>query len=211
MTRSEHESRALFDRWANSYDAGLAGAEARGPLLGYQESLREAAALVPTAIGGALLDIGIGTGAFAGLLVPRVDQVFGVDPSPRMLARCREVHPDFRLAEGTFLAVPFAERRFDAVISSFAFHEVAPAERRRACAQLGVLVAPRGYLCLLDIMFVSDAAREEARGAIGPLWDEEEEYPVVGDVDGALRAEGFGQLIWRHTGPYHWAVLARRR
>lgn len=52
-----------------------------------------------------------------------------------MLVKCRSANPSFTLAAGSFTALPSPNRHFDAVISSFAFHEVAPAQRPAACAE----------------------------------------------------------------------------
>lgn len=212
MPRTPEKTRALFDRWAETYDEAATGAarDSTDPLAGYLESLDEAASLVPLSEGMQVLDIGIGTGAFASLLAQRGGRVSGVDPSPKMLALCRASHPEFVLAEGSFLEIPFANCHFDTVISSFAFHEVAPGEREAACREAARVVKPGGYLCLLDIMFVSIASREAARLAIGARWDGDEDYPLVGDLDIALRSVGFTNAFWRQTAPCHWLVLARR-
>jgi ubiquinone/menaquinone biosynthesis C-methylase UbiE len=208
MLRSPDESRRLFDRWASTYDDDLQ--HPSGPLEGYEVSLAEAIMLVPLTPGVAVLDIGIGTGAFAAGLATRGARIWGLDPSPEMLARCRVLHPDFELAPGSFVAIPHGDGRFDTVVASFAFHEVPPAERAAACANVARVLRPGGVVCLLDIMFASAASGGEARTLIGRLWDDEEEYPLVGDLDALLRGAGLRYTRWRQTAPCHWAVLARR-
>ncbi|WP_374711327.1 class I SAM-dependent methyltransferase, partial [Symbiobacterium terraclitae] len=211
MPRTPEESRALFDHWARTYDLSLAGSDGpkAGPLAGYRASLLAAADRVPVAPGAAVLDVGIGTGALAEVLAARGAALFGVDPSAEMLAVCGERHPAFTLEVGDFNQIPFAAARFDAVVSSFAFHEVPPAGRAAACAELARVLRPGGTLCLLDVMFASPASREEARAAIGEYWDDEEDYPLVGDLDALLYAAGLGATSWWQTAPFHWMVLAR--
>jgi len=213
MPRRPEESRALFDRWARSYDLSLSGTDgpAAGPLAGYAETLRIAAEHVPVAPGMAVLDVGIGTAAFPSRLSERGARIAGVDPSPAMLAACREKHPDFTLREGDFNAIPFEAGAFDVVVSSFAFHEVPPPDRAAACAELARVLKPGAALCLVDIMFASPASLAAAREAIGTYWDDEEDYPLVGDLDGLLHAAGFGGTLWRQTAPCHWMVLARKQ
>ncbi len=208
MPRSIEETQALFDRWAPTYadDVRRAG----GPLDGYAESLREAAGLLPLAPGARVLDVGIGAGGLAALLAERGARVWGVDPSERMLAECRRAHPDFALAVGAFTPIPHPAGQFDAVVSSFAFHEVAPAARAGAGAEIARVLAPGGRVCLLDIIFASPAATAAARRLLADRWDPDEDYPLVGDLDAALRAAGFAGLRWRQTAPCHWVVAGRK-
>jgi len=212
LPRTPEESRTLFDRWAHTYDLDLSGSDGpgAGPLAGYRTSLQAAAQRVPVISGTAVLDVGIGTGALAALLAERGAVVSGVDPSAEMLAVCRQRHPAFTVKVGDFNSIPFAADSFDAVVSSFAFHEVPPAHRPSACAELARVLTPGGALCLLDIMFASPASRAEAREAIGEYWDDEEDYPLVGDLDTMLHAAGLGATSWWQTAPFHWMVLAQK-
>ncbi|WP_043713861.1 class I SAM-dependent methyltransferase [Symbiobacterium thermophilum] len=212
MPRTPEEGRALFDRWARTYDLDLAGQDGpkAGPLVGYAETLRIAAEQVPVAPGMSVLDVGIGTGAFAARFRGRGVRVSGVDPSPAMLDACRGKHPGFTLRVGDFNAIPFDSGEFDMVISSFAFHEVPPGGRLAACRELARVLKPGGALCLVDILFASPAALAAAREAIGERWDDEEDYPLVGDLDQLLHEAGIGGSRWRQTAPCHWMVLARK-
>lgn len=208
--RSETETRALFDHWAQTYDDDLQSPQ--GPLEGYMQSLQIAADRVPLASQAALLDIGIGTGVFAALLEKAHDSlaISGMDVSPQMLAQCREKHPDYDLREGGFLPLPFDDAVFDAVVSSFAFHET-PADRRDAiCAELLRVLKPGGSLCLLDIMFASPAAMDDAQRRLGRMWDPTEDYALVGSLDELLRMAGFAGVQWRQSAPCHWIMVARK-
>lgn len=212
MPRTPEETRALFDRWAGTYDTDLSGSTGTGgdPLAGYAESLREAASLVAISNELVVLDIGIGTGAFAAIFAEGGAKIMGVDPSENMLSLCRQRHPGYFLEHGSFTDIPLADGRVDAAVSSFAFHEVPAPERETACREIVRVLKPGGTICLLDIMFASSTSRNAARVGIGPLWDEEEDYPLIGDLDALLRSVGFTNTFWRQTAPCHWAVVARR-
>jgi putative AdoMet-dependent methyltransferase len=207
--RNLEQTKALFDRWAAQYDEDLASPN--GPLEGYEVSLRIAAELLTLPRSAVLLDIGIGTGAFAHMFeVQGPAAVHGIDLSEKMLDKCRELHPTYDLRVGTFQSIPYADETFDAVISSFCFHEVPPAERLSTCAEVYRVLRPGGRICLVDIMFASAASREEARRRIGPYWDDEEEYALVGDLNELLYRAGFRSTQWMQTGPYHWACQAMK-
>lgn len=212
MPRTPEDTRALFDRWAKTYDIGLADStgNASGPLAGYAESLREAASLVTITDGPLVLDVGIGTGAFAALLAERGARIVGVDPSEAMLDAGRLRHPEFVYGSGTFTDIPLDDASADIAVSSFAFHEVPTSERLVACREVARVVRPGGPICLLDIMFASAESRDAARVAIGPKWDDDEDYPLIGELDSVLRATGFANTFWRQTAPCHWVIVARR-
>ena len=208
--RSSDETRSLFDRWAQSYDEDLK--HPIGILDGYETSLHSAAETIELPPNAKILDIGIGTGAFASLLTAsNAAQVFGLDVSEKMLEQCRLQHPDFSLKLGGFYPIPHENESFDAVISSFAFHETSLDKRREVCAEIARVLKPGGILCLLDIMFASAMAVEDARRVLGRYWDASEVYSLVGDLDANLRAAGFHTLSWRQTAPCHWYVVARNR
>jgi putative AdoMet-dependent methyltransferase len=209
MTRTAEETRALFDRWAATYDEDLH--DPRGPLEGYDASLQTALTMLSLPHGAQVLDIGIGTGAFSALMAMQYNvRITGVDPSPMMLEKCAAVHPTFELYEGSFNSLPVTDGAFDAVISSFAFHEVLPRDRAQACMEIGRVLKPGGFVGLLDIMFASDAAQGDARRMAAQLWDDTEDYARVGTLDELLRGAGFGGLQWRQSAPCHWIVVARK-
>lgn len=64
---------------------------------------------------------------------------------------------------GDFLSIPGKADGWDAIISSFALHEVNPAQRLLAVSRLIRALRPGGMLALLDIMVASLAALIEAQ------------------------------------------------
>lgn len=202
MPRLAQETEALFDGWATTYDDDDV-CRPTGVLIGYQQSLHRAAAMIPLATGADVLDVGIGTGAFAGLLAARGVRVSGSDVSEPMLARCHAKHPSFALAKGSFLGIPHADCQFDALVSSFTFHEVSPEERPLACTEAARVLRTGGHICLLDIVFASPPALTAAFEALRPHWDPDEDYPLVGELDTCLHTASFSELWWQQTAAYH--------
>jgi arsenite methyltransferase len=139
---------------------------------------REAISAEP---GERVLDIGSGPGLLASELAAVVGpdgQVEGIDISEEMLAIARQQPVDpaaapthFRAAPAT--ALPFADRSFDAVVSTQVYEYVAEIEL--ALAEAHRVLAPRGRLVVLDtdwdslVWHVPDAA---LMARIMTAWDE---------------------------------------
>ena len=208
MARTEAQTRKLFDQWAATYDADVR--QESGIATGRSAGLRTVEATLPVQPGMYVLDIGIGTGALAERIASRDARIVGVDPSEKMLALCREQHPDYELLTGTFNAIPVNDSLFDCVVSSFAFHEVPISQRGAACAEMARVLKSGGYLCLVDIMFASQTAMSEAREFLANEWDEDEDYAIIGELDALLRHYCFAALRWQQTAPFHWMVVAHK-
>lgn len=208
MARTDEQTRKLFDEWARTYDGDLLQAD--GPLFGYAHSVETIDTVVQVEQNAHVLDIGIGSGALAKRLADRGAQITGIDVSEKMLEVCAQQHPSFELHLGSFNGIPVSDERFDCVVSGFAFHETQVARRSEACVEMARVLKPDGFLCLLDIMFASQAAMQEARQLIAEKWDDDEDYAIVGDLDALLRQNGFTALKWYQTGPFHWMVTARK-
>lgn len=206
MTRNIDETKQLFDTWASTYARDLENAN--GILEGYETSIEAAVEACPVTRDMQLLDIGIGTGNFAERFEAKGAVVFGIDLSEAMVAECEKLHPTYVLRTGTFQVIPFSENAFDVVVSSFCFHEVPPSERLDACREVNRVLRKGGHLCLLDIIFASHAAMEEARRHMLSHWDDSEEYSLVGGLSENLYSAGFHSVQWVQTGRLHWMCVA---
>jgi ubiquinone/menaquinone biosynthesis C-methylase UbiE len=112
---------------------------------------------------GRVLDLACGPGIVAEKIAPLVDEVIGVDLTPRMVelatARCKSANLSncsFRAASAERL--PFSDRFFDTVVTRLALHHfLAPAE---ALAEAWRVLRPAGCLVVADI--VASPVEEEA-------------------------------------------------
>ena len=106
--------------------------------------------------GGAVLDLGCGTGTLTLLLKERLSggTVTGLDGDPEVLNRAREKATeagiDVNWLEGDATAPPFEPATFDRVASSLLFHHLPPESKRTALASVRTLLKPGGRLHLLD-------------------------------------------------------------
>jgi SAM-dependent methyltransferase len=117
------------------------------------------------------IDIGCGNGAFTELVVERCApaEVQGIDPSDGQLAFARK-RPGARMAEfhkGDAMALPFAEKRFDAAVMALVIFFVP--EPAKGVSEMVRVVSPGGTVAAYawDILgggFPLEPLREEMRG-----------------------------------------------
>ncbi len=134
----------FFARWSPVYDLFAA------PIgFAYRAAVRAAGA----APGRTLLDLCTGTGEIAGRAARAGATVTAIDLTPGMLERARRKvgRLGVRLELADARALPFAGGSFDAVILSFALHDMPRPVRLRVLAE-AVRVA-RGKLVVLDYAF----------------------------------------------------------
>ena len=88
-----------FDQWADEYDRSVARSDAAGsyPFAGYQEILDAIVDRVTAHGGGAVLDIGFGTGTLTARLYAQGCRIYGQDFSERMVQLAQEKMPDAKL------------------------------------------------------------------------------------------------------------------
>jgi ubiquinone/menaquinone biosynthesis C-methylase UbiE len=100
-----------------------------------------------------VLDAGCGPGLVARFLAPLVREVIGVDATPAMVDKAREIVAaegitNARFAHGTMEQLPLADAAVDAVVTRFTFHHLlAPA---RALDEIRRVCRPGGRVVLCD-------------------------------------------------------------
>jgi ubiquinone/menaquinone biosynthesis C-methylase UbiE len=90
-------------------------------------------------LGKRVLDIGCGTGRLAAALQERGNRVWGVDPSPEMVALAKELGVNAKVARAEQL--PFKEGWFERAVLGLTVHLL---ERPQAFAELRRVLAPEG-------------------------------------------------------------------
>jgi ubiquinone/menaquinone biosynthesis C-methylase UbiE len=141
---TKEESRRHFDRWSPRYEEDRVSrwlAEVQGEALAELELRSD----------DRLLDVGCGTGAAVRQAAPTVERAVGVDLSPGMIARARELGGDLVNAEfllGDSEELPFGDAEFTAVLCTTSFHHYPRPER--ALREMARVLAPRGRLAIAD-------------------------------------------------------------
>jgi ubiquinone/menaquinone biosynthesis C-methylase UbiE len=106
--------------------------------------------------GHRVLDIGCGTGTFAVQIkqkYPNVE-VTGLDPDPKALARAEQKAKQAAVAvkfdKGFSDELPYPDRSFDRVCSSFMFHHLPSDVKEKTLSEIRRVLKPGGFLDLLD-------------------------------------------------------------
>jgi ubiquinone/menaquinone biosynthesis C-methylase UbiE len=137
---------------------------------GYDHLLELVSVRCQAKAGDAALDIGTGTGSLALRLAQhRGCRIVGLDPSPGMIAAARRKAADrdwldvsFEAAEAPFLAIPYPDGAFDAVVSTLAFHHVHERDKPAALGEMARVLRPGGCLSIGDSMFRNRADLDAA-------------------------------------------------
>jgi ubiquinone/menaquinone biosynthesis C-methylase UbiE len=185
-----------YDLRAPYYDDWWVGAARDRP--GWPEELADALAAVSALPPARTLDVACGTGYLTQHLG---GEVVGLDQSASMLAEARRRLPDGEFVQGDALTLPFPDRAFDRIFTSYFYCHLVEEERMRFLGEARRVAAE---LVVLGSRLEGDdpAERWEER----PLKDGSR-WPVfkrVFDPD-ALAAELGGDVL--HAG--RWFVVVR--
>lgn len=153
-TEQPAQTEGKLIRWAPYYDFMVELTS-----LGHASMLRRMTvdnALIQA--GDNVLDVGCGTGDVALLAKTRAKagKVFGIDPSPEMIAVARskatrkKQEIDFRV--GVIEALPFPDARLDVVTSSLMMHHLPEDLKARGLAEVYRVLKPGGRLLIADFV-----------------------------------------------------------
>jgi ubiquinone/menaquinone biosynthesis C-methylase UbiE len=126
--------------------------------LGRESDFREKVLrLARLSSGEQVLDVGCGTGTLAIAAKRKVGPkgtVYGVDPSPEMLARAgkkaTKAKVDIVLKNAAVEALPFPNGQFDVVLSTVMLHHLPARLRRQCAAEIRRVLKPGGRVLAVD-------------------------------------------------------------
>ncbi len=136
------------------------------------EIAQERAQVVPAAE-GRVLEIGIGAGHNLDHYRPgRVERIWGLDPSPTLLAWARRRLPQLampvELLEGSAEAIPLDDASVDTVVTTFTLCSVP--DVRRALAEMRRVLRPGGRVLFLEHGAAPDPWVRRLQDRLNPAW-----------------------------------------
>ena len=152
-----------YDRWAPVYDLVFGGVFGKG---------RSAAIAATNAIGGRVLEVGIGTGISLPHYGPNT-RIFGTDISEAMLDKAKERVADLGLKNVEGLAVmdaeklEFPEQSFDVVMAQYVVTAVPNPEA--ALDEFARVLRPGGQLILLSRVSADAGMRKFIENRLQPV------------------------------------------
>lgn len=174
----------------------------------YADALRIMVELVGDAARKRVLDLGCGSGTLISLLAEESPdaEIYGVDPSERMVQNCvnrfRDL-PNVHISIGSALRVPLPPEYVHCAVSNLALHHVPPDDRAACAMELARVLKPGGKLVYADMFCDVDAPAEDPARArdiickmVGKsLYDLEHgafETMLlhIGDIPAVIREEG---------------------
>lgn len=151
MSKKEDFVPALKYRFLTGWFDALIGATTREGKI--RRTVVELARICPKC---RVLDVGCGTGTLA-LLVHSTNpgaRVTGVDIDPEILEiarnKARDQHAPVKFENAPANVLPFADREFDAVVSSLVFHHLPLAVKKGAFREIHRVLRPGGVFVLAD-------------------------------------------------------------
>lgn len=110
-----------------------------------------------------VLDVACGPGLVLRAFAPWSAQVTGIDVTPAMIARARELLaglPNVSLDTGDVAALPYPDDSFDVVVSRFAFHHFP--DPRAVLGEMNRVCRPGGRVLVCDLLASEDPNKAEA-------------------------------------------------
>ncbi len=127
--------------------------------------------VVPSAE-GRVLEIGIGSGLNLPFYSHHVEQLIGLDPSPRLLAMVRRSLPArplrIELVEGSAEAIPLDSASVDTVVTTWSLCSIPDAPR--ALAEMHRVLRPGGRLLFVEHGHAPDANVARWQDRLTPVW-----------------------------------------
>lgn len=102
-----------------------------------------------------ILEIGVGTGNLASKFLRGDYEIIGIDQSREMLSVAKDKYPMLKVRVGEFLKIPYDNKSFDIIVSTYAFHHLNQSEKNIAIEEMMRVLKDDGVIVIGDLMFES--------------------------------------------------------
>jgi ubiquinone/menaquinone biosynthesis C-methylase UbiE len=181
----------LYDRWVLPPILDLVMRQR--PLQKYRREVVAAAS-------GRVLEVGVGSGLNFPLYDKRVEIVFGIDPSPRLLAVARRraaaagVRAEF--LQGSASAIPLADNTMDTVVMTWTLCSIP--DPLAALREMRRVLKPHGKLLFVEHGLSPESGIERWQHRLTPIWCRVASgCHLDRKMDDLIRAAGFDILRLR--------------
>lgn len=182
-----------FDRQASFHDELVFHPKAEfNQHPAYSQALQTVVDWVKPRQGEKGLDIGTGTGNLAGRFLAKGITMAGIDQSKEMLKQCNGKFPEMETKLGNFLAIPYLDRSFDFVVTSYALHHLTEEQKLLALEEMRRVLKPHGRICIVDLMFEHAKNRE----AYYRTLEQEGKQEIIALIEDEFYADRSKLLAW---------------
>jgi SAM-dependent methyltransferase len=193
-----------YDTLADEYIARLYHELEHKPL--DRDWLTRLAAAVGTP--GPICDLGCGPGHVARYLHEQGAHVLGIDLSPRMIERARQLNPGIEFRVGNMTALDVADRSWSGIAAFYSIIHIPPTELAAVLGEFWRVLRPGGDVLLA--FHIGDEVRH-----INTLWELQVSldflfYPCA-QIEDQLRAAGFEIMESIERDPYEGFEVATQR
>ena len=162
--KNEWEDKWNFNSWAKSYDDDVKKDNGELKIYkNYELILQSIYDLVEdlNKKNSKILEIGVGTGNLASKFLNSNYDIVGIDQSREMLSVAKEKYPSLKVRLGEFLKIPYDNKSFDIIISTYAFHHLNEREKCIAIEEMIRVLKDNGVIIIGDLMFESKDSEEK--------------------------------------------------
>lgn len=155
-----------FDSWAKGYDESVRR-DCGGLKLyaNYEEALKT---VYDSAVQDLakdvkdidVLDIGVGTGNLSEKFLSKGFNVVGIDQSREMMNQAKIKFPKLKLRMGEFLKIPYDNKQFDIIVTTYAFHHLNDEEKFYGIDEMIRVLKEDGKIVIGDMMFENEEQRK---------------------------------------------------
>lgn len=195
--------RVSYDSVTNAYVARVHGELVHKPL--DRALLTAFAEQVPAAFGpgASVCDAGCGPGHVGAFLADHGLAVTGIDLSPAMIARARELHPELTFEVGTMTALAAGDERWQGLIAFYSLiHLTSDAELRAALREFHRTLADGGLLLVAVHLGEHGDATVHADDMLGVSVDMEFRFFAAEQLAAEVAAAGFTVVAQLVRAPY---------
>ena len=152
-----------FDSWAKDYDEDIRKNNGNLKIYTNYDSILDKVyelAANSNINKPCILEIGVGTGNLAGLFLNEGYNIIAIDQSRAMLNVAKEKYPKLKVRLGDFLKIPYSDKSFDVIVSTYAFHHLNNNEKIIAIKEMVRVIKDNGKIVIGDLMFESNIDKE---------------------------------------------------